>query len=109
MFSSAASRRRQTAAAQAEIQETEAEIAQLQTEIANLKDELERAAGDITTEWAAALKELDTIQVAPKRTDVDVNLVGLGWAPYWEFTYEDARGRQRTETVPAFPFGEDDA
>jgi len=29
--------------------------------------------------------------------------VALAWAPNWEVTYEDARGRARTDVVPAYP------
>jgi len=30
-------------------------------------------------------------------------MVALAWTPTWEVTYEDSRGRSRTDAVPAYP------
>jgi len=102
-LSTAATKRRLTASAKAQIAESEAEIARLRADIEDLKSEMEEAANALTERWATVAEEITEVKIAPRRSDVDVQLVALAWAPGWEVTYEDARGHARTDVVPAYP------
>lgn len=101
-LTSVATRRRITAQAQANVAAAKAEIAQLQAQIEQLKNDMEQDIKQVTDQWTAATETIEQIKVRPKKTDIDVQKVALAWAPTWEVTYEDARGRNRTETVPAY-------
>ena len=92
-LSTAATKRRMTSSAKADIAESEAEIARLQARLDDLKSQMEDDADELTKQWDAAAADIQTIKIAPRKTDVDVQLVALAWAPTWEITYEDARGR----------------
>jgi hypothetical protein len=101
-LSTASRRRRFTTKAKSDVEETEATIADLQDDIAKLQAGRDEEAEEITRRWADALDELGEERVTPRRTDVDVEMLALAWAPHWEITYEDARGRERTDSVPAY-------
>lgn len=101
-LSSAATRRRITAQAQANVAESKAEIARLQAQEEQLKSDMERDIAVVTQQWTAATESLQQVKVSPRKSDIDVQAVALAWTPAWEVTYEDARGRTRTESVPAY-------
>ncbi|MDP3046189.1 MAG: DUF87 domain-containing protein [Chloroflexota bacterium] len=101
-LSTAATKRRLTSSAKADIAEAEADIARLQAEVDDIKSQMEQDAGQLTKQWAAAAGGVQSVKIIPKKTDIDVQMVVLAWAPAWEMTYEDARGRGRTETVPGY-------
>jgi hypothetical protein len=101
-LSSAATKRRMTETAKADIAESEAEIARLQAEFDALKAEMEHAAQAVTDQWTTAAQAVEEAKIAPRKSDISVQMVALAWAPTWEITYDDPRGRQRTETIPAY-------
>lgn len=100
-FSSAARKRRMTAKAKEDIEESRQEIAALQAELAELEQELQEAVAEITARWETVLDEIDTVEVKPRRTDVQVEQVMLGWLPFWAFAVEQD-GRVVYRTVPAY-------
>ncbi len=100
--STAARKRRMTTKAKADISESKAAIADLEEDIADLQDEMREDAAEITSRWEESLGELEEVKVTPRRTDIDVEILALAWAPHWELTYEDERGRERTDAVPAY-------
>ncbi|MDW8269441.1 MAG: hypothetical protein RMN24_09775, partial [Anaerolineae bacterium] len=101
-LSSAATRRRMTAAAKAEVAESEAEIARLQKEIAQLESDLEAEIAAIARRWEEALEGVTTYAVRPKKTDCTVELVALAWLPFWEIGYRTAGGGLSHDRVPAW-------
>jgi hypothetical protein len=101
-LSSAATRRRMTAAAKAEVAESEAEIARLEKEIAQLQSDLEAEIAAIAQRWDEALETITTYAVRPKKTDCAVELVALAWLPFWEIGYRTAGGNPAYERVPAW-------
>ncbi len=101
-LSSAATKRRMTSSAKVSIEESEAQITRLQADIAALKEEMEQEANALTEQWTKAIGDVEEIKVMPRKSDIDVQMVALAWTPSWEVAYEDARGRARTETVPAY-------
>ena len=74
----------------------------MKADIEALQHDLEEDASALTQQWDEAVNDIQQAKIAPKKTDIDVQLVALAWAPTWEVTYEDARGRSRTDTVPAY-------
>ncbi len=101
-LSTAASKRRITSSAKASIEESEAAIARLKADIEALQGEMEQAAAALTEEWSKAVDNVEEVKVMPRKSDIRVDLVALAWMPTWEVSYEDARGRNRVESVPAY-------
>jgi chromosome segregation ATPase len=101
-LSTAASKRRMSANAKADISESEAQITQLKAELDTLRAELEQEAAALTEQWTSVADQVEQVKVAPRKSDVKVDEVALAWAPAWEITYDDIRGRRRTETAPAY-------
>ncbi|MCO6450637.1 MAG: hypothetical protein J5I90_07585 [Caldilineales bacterium] len=101
-LSSSMSKRRMTGRAQADIKESEQEIARLQEEIADMQKQLEDDAADITQDWAAALDQIESYEVKPRRADVQIELVALAWMPVWEIGYKSAGGRRTFDRIPAW-------
>lgn len=102
-LSTAATKRRLTSSAKADIAEAEADIARLKAEVDDLKSQIEDEANALTQQWDAATNDIQATRIVPRKTDIDVQMVVLAWAPTWEVAYQDARGRSRTDTVPAYP------
>lgn len=101
VLSTAASKRSMTSKAKSEIERTQEEIADLQQEMESVEQELEAAADEITRKWAELLDDLTTEEVKPRRTDVDVEFVAVGWMPSWLVTYHDGIATRRA-AVPAY-------
>ena len=100
-LSTAASKRRMTARAGVNVEEAEAEIAELKGEMGQLDTKLKAESEAITLKWANLLDELSSESITPRRTDVDVQLVALGWLPSWLVRYADG-ATTRTATVSAY-------
>lgn len=100
-LSSAMSKRRMTSQAQMAIQESEAAIEKLKGDIAKLDAELKEQTDQITVHYAELMDELATEEIKPRRTDVNVQMVALAWAPYWHIRFDDGL-RERDGSVPAY-------
>jgi hypothetical protein len=96
-------KRRTSGTAKAAVKESEAAIARLEADLEELSAEMEDEAKAVTERWSKTVDDIERVKILPKRTDIDVHTVALGWAPSWEITYEDARGRGRTDVLPAYP------
>jgi len=101
-LSTAARKRRLTTKARGDIAESEEEIKRLAADIEDMRQEMEEEAEAIADKWADALEEIETYAVKPRRSDVQVELVALAWAPYWEIGYRSARGRLTHDRVAAW-------
>jgi hypothetical protein len=101
-LSRAATKRRLTSQAKANIDESVEAIKRMETELADLKSDMEAEMSEATEEWTKAAENLQEVKVSPRKSDIDVRLVALAWTPSWEVSYQDARGLARTEVVPAF-------
>lgn len=104
-LSQIASKRRLTGQARFDLDESREEIAELQEEITKLEAELKDMADEITRKWADLLDDVTAEEIAPRRTDVNVRLVALGWLPSWLISYDDGRG-SRNATIAAYPLPE---
>jgi hypothetical protein len=103
--SSATSKWNQASQAAASVEQTKQDIAQLQAEKDELEAELAEKVQEITARWEGAQAALVHDELKPRRSDVDVQTVTLGWAPCWQVTYDDGI-RQRTTTLPAYALPE---
>jgi hypothetical protein len=103
--SSATSKWNQASAAAANVEEAKQNIGRLQAEIQELETELQAEVGEITARWESAETTLASDELKPRRSDVDVQGVTLGWAPLWQVVFDDG-GRQKTATVPAYQLPE---
>jgi len=78
-----ASRRRLAQRVRMEIKEGREEIEDLETDLDELQAELEREMARITPRWVDILRGLTRYTLHPRRTDVEVSMVGLAWVPSW--------------------------
>ena len=101
-LSTAARKRRMTTKARADIVESEEEIERLEAEIEEMRLEMEEDAAAIAENWAEVAEEIETYAVKPRRKDVQVELLSLAWAPYWEIAHRSARGKLTHDRVPAW-------
>ena len=99
--SSVMSKRRLTAKAKMDIEESEQEIARLEQELQALEAELRAEAEAVAAKWEAALEEIQPYMVKPRRADVTVDLVAVAWLPYWEFLYTEG-DRTLRDRIPAW-------
>ena len=98
---SALNRRRMTANAKADIDESEETIEALNTELGKVNAEMQALAGEITAKWEAPETQLQTEELAPRRSDVTVHFVAVGWLPFWKLTLSGAQG-ETALTLPAY-------
>jgi hypothetical protein len=96
-----ASRRRLAKHARLELEESREEIEDLETELAQLQQELDAEIAKITPRWVDILKGLTSHAIRPRRSDVEVRLVGLAWVPAWLIGYTRA-GQTFASTLPAY-------
>jgi hypothetical protein len=101
-LSSMATKRRMTATAKADIAESEQAIARMQAEMTGLEAAYRKEADAVVAGWEAVAGDLDQLKLTPRRSDVDVHLTALAWAPHWWTDYRDARGRTQTGNIPAY-------
>ncbi len=100
--STAMSKYRQKAAAEMRAQEAAESAEALQKDIDQLQNELEQETTAITARWDDATKAFDEVPVRPNRNDIEINAVGLAWAPYWQVTYRDRQGNVLTDLGKAY-------
>ena len=101
-FSRAARKRRLTAKAKARVTESEREIVRLQGQLEAMRQDMNRDVEDITQEWTANLEDIETYSIKPRRADVHVDMLALGWVPYWEIGYRSVRGKVTHSRVAAW-------
>jgi hypothetical protein len=101
-LSTAATKHRLTSRAKADIEESHEEIARIQAEIEDLRQTIQDEAEEITQRWAETLDNVEPYLVKPRRVDIQVDTVALGWLPYWEISYTSPRGRTNVDRVPAW-------
>ncbi len=104
-ISSAASKRRMTSQVGMDIEESKEEIAELTKAKEELEAQLKEQIEQITLKWANLLDDLSSEELAPRRNDVQVEMLALGWLPSWRIEYEEA-GRVREATIAAYQMPE---
>jgi hypothetical protein len=87
--SSSMTKRRMTARAKEDVEESKEEIAELQKEIVQLDDEAEDALREIQERWEAVAQDTSTVPVTPTKSGINVTLFGVAWLPYHIVQVED--------------------
>ena len=85
-LSTASRKRRMTAKARAEMEESEEAIKDLESKIDDLEDEAKQELEELADTWNERIEELEEVEVRPRRTDVRLELFGLAWLPHWRTT-----------------------
>jgi chromosome segregation ATPase len=80
--SSSMTKRRMTAKAKADVEESKDQIEDFQKEIAALEKEVEEALAEIQTKWEAIAQETSTIPVTPTKSSINISLFGVAWLPH---------------------------
>jgi hypothetical protein len=80
--SSSMTKRRMTAQAKADVEESKEEIAGLQKELVELEQEVEDALREIQQKWDAVAQNATTIPVTPAKSGINVTLFGVAWLPH---------------------------
>ena len=99
--SGAVSKARQTGAAAADVEESKIAIERMTQEKSELEGELKAQLDEVTARWESLLDDVAVEDLAPRRSDVTVDLLALAWLPAWRIEYEDG-GRTRIEAIPAY-------
>jgi hypothetical protein len=81
-LSSSLSKRRMTAKAKADVEESLEEIEQYQEQIAELEQEMAEELEEIKERWEENVVDVDEISVSPYKKDVLLDLFGVAWFPY---------------------------
>ena len=81
-FSGSMSKRRMTAKAQADVDESEEEIERLEKEIVELDQELDDALTELNLKWKDIADTYDEIRVQPYKKDVLIDIFGVAWMPH---------------------------
>lgn len=100
--SSALSKYRQSGSAESAVEGAREDVAAVQRDIDALEAELRHEADAIKTRWNEALETLEEFPVTPRRSDIDIDLFALAWAPHWYLAYKDDQGGDLTEVVQAY-------
>jgi hypothetical protein len=99
--SSQLSKQRRAGDAAARAEATEEILKQLAADKAELEAELTAQIAEITQRWDGAINGVTVDNIAPRRSDVKVDLIALAWAPYWNVEYSDG-AMVRSRAVPAW-------
>ena len=95
--SSSLSKRRMTAQAKADIEESKDAIAEFEREMDALKEELEDAVAEVEDKWEEIINDVTEISVSPYKKDIDPEIFGVAWFPYHLVQSGD-----RIEELPGF-------
>ena len=82
-LSTPVSKMRMAKNAKEDVRESEDAIAQFNNDIADLNRQREEIIAEINDRWGSAASDTTEVTVNPKKTDIYVNLFGVGWEPYY--------------------------
>ena len=82
-LSSSLTKHRMTEQAKADVDESIEAIAQFKAQLAELDKERLRLAEEVNARWGGVVNQVQEVVVNPKKTDVYVNMFGVGWLPYY--------------------------
>jgi hypothetical protein len=82
-LSSSLTKHRMTEQAKADVDESVEAIARFKDQLAELDKERLRLAEEVNARWGGLVNQSSEVVVNPKKSDVYVNLFGVGWMPYY--------------------------
>jgi hypothetical protein len=99
-LSSSLTKRRMTQQARADVEESKETIKDLNQQFVELQQRREEVIAEINDRWGRVVNEITEVTIAPKKTDVLVNLFGVAWLPHYVI-------KSGTETFELPAFGEE--
>jgi hypothetical protein len=99
--SSSLRRLRMSSTAKRRADDAEENLESLQEDAGELEADLAREVAEITSRWEASALEIEEVVVTPRRTDIDVQTVSIGWLPHRRVTYTGG-GATGERDVPAY-------
>jgi hypothetical protein len=100
--SSSLRRMRMSSSAKMRAEEAEENVEALQAEVQAMNEKLAQEVAEITAKWDQAALEFEEVAVTPRRADVDISYVAIGWVPHWRSTVRAPDGRVTVEMSRAF-------
>lgn len=95
-LSTVATKRRMTTTARLKLETLAAKDQDLRREISELELAATKEAEEITRRWEAAAEKITTRTVAPRRTDIQVDFIGIVWLPF------EGAGDKNPESDPLY-------
>jgi DNA helicase HerA-like ATPase len=80
--STSLTKRRLTAQAKADIEESVDTIEELEADLAELAEEIEDVIEEVENKWADIASEIEEIPVTPFKKDILIDVFGVAWMPY---------------------------
>ena len=80
-LSTSLSKRRMTAKAKADVEESKDAIAEYKKDVEELQEDQEEAIQEIQEKWLDIVEDFDEIPVTPYKKDVMLDLFGIAWMP----------------------------
>jgi hypothetical protein len=84
MFSTSEQKKRLAQRAKHEVVESQETIEELEAQIAALKEEAQPQFQAAAEKWAAAAQDIHELRITPKKSDILIELFGVGWLPHWQ-------------------------
>ncbi|MFQ5942756.1 MAG: hypothetical protein ACE5JF_04310 [Anaerolineales bacterium] len=82
--SSSLTKRRLSAKAKADVEESVQAIADFQSQLEQLEDEMAEELDELDDRWIEAASEVDELVKTPKKKDIYIDLFGVAWFPHWQ-------------------------
>jgi len=101
-FTEISRRRRLSSQSQADVRESEEVIGELEEQIQNLRQEWDVALSELARRAEDLPRQMEQVQVAPRKTDIEVVVFGLAWVPFWRVALQDGSGEKQMVTLPAY-------
>lgn len=95
--SSSLTKRRLSAKAKADVEESAETIEQFKEQLEQLEAELAEELDELDDRWMERAAQIDELVKTPYKKDIYIDLFGVAWSPYWQVKQDG-----RTVEVPAF-------
>ena len=82
--STSLTKRRMTAKAKADVEESLDAIADFKEDMQEIQAEMEEALEELNDKWADVVDEVEEIRITPLKKNIAVDLFGVAWQPYWQ-------------------------
>ena len=92
--------------AKADDEESEEVIRDLERQMDDVRREWDEALADLADRVADMPRQIDQVQIKPKRSDIDVTVFGVGWVPSWRIVHQEGSGAVETVMLPAYRGGQ---
>jgi hypothetical protein len=89
-MSTAASKSRLVKKARTDITKGEETVERLQAQMETLKHEAQKLFEASQIKWTAVAHDVSELRVTPRRSDILVEIFGLGWLPFWQIDVDGA-------------------